>query len=107
MLFFSIIQELCHNQEQKGCIKNISVDYFHCLPKCEGIDVISYNEIKILDNEDWMKQISHLTYMSLKSTYENDPEFKGFISKLSNQYKKYKDTNQLKLESKKSFILIK
>ena len=106
MLFFSIIQELCLNQEQKGCIKNISVDYFHCLPKCDGIDVISYNEIRILDNEDWMKQISQLTYMNLLSTYENDPQFKDFISKLSNQCKKYKDTKHLKLESKKSFILI-
>ena len=53
-----------------------------------------------------MKQISQLTYMNLLSTYENDPQFKDFISKLSNQYKKYKDTRHLKLESKKSFNLI-
>ena len=47
-----------------------------------------------------MKQISQLTYMNLLSTYENDPQFKDFISKLSNQCKKYKDTKHLKLESK-------
>ena len=99
-------QELCHNQEQKRCIKNNSVDYLDCLPQCEGIDVISYNEIKILDNEDWMQQISQLTRLNLKTTYENDPEFKRIILKLSHQYKQYKDTNQLKLESKKCLIFI-
>ena len=53
---------------------------------------IKENEFEILDNEKFVKQISRLTDVTLRSKYENDPDLIEFISKLSNQYKTYKES---------------
>ena len=87
----------------------MKVDYSNCLPKCEGIDVISYNEIILKDNKKLVKKFSKISKIVLKSNFENDPELNQFISKLSDQYNEYKGSFKFPLDLKsknKKFNLI-
>ena len=78
----------------------MKVDYSNCLPKCDGIDVISYNEITPEDNTKLVQQFSKVSEIILQSNFENDPEINLFISKLSDQYNEYKGSFQFPMELK-------
>ena len=60
------------------------------MPKCDGIDVISYNEVTPEDNTKLAKWVSKMSEVTLQSNFENDPQLNSIISKLSDQYNKYK-----------------
>ena len=81
-------------------MKHLKVDNSNCLPKCDGIDVISYTEVTPEDNTKWAKKISELSDFSLKSNFENDPEHNAYISKLSDQYNEYKGSFEWSTEPK-------
>ena len=78
----------------------MKVDYSNCLPKCDGIDVISYNEITPEDNTKLVQEFSKVSEIILQSNFENDPEINLFISKLSDQYNEYKGSFQFPMELK-------
>ena len=80
----------------------MKVDDSNCLPKCDGIDVISYNEVTPEDNTKWAKRISIMSEITLESGFENDPELNAHISKLSDQYNKYK--GKYVFPTKKDFV---
>ena len=54
------------------CVKTIDVDSFQCASKCEGMDIISYNEYAV--------------------NYQIKPKLTRYITQLSNYYNKYKES---------------
>ena len=81
-------------------MKNLKFDESNCLPKCDGIDVISYNEVTPEDNTKWAKRFSVISEITLGSNFENDPELNAYISKLSDQYSTYKGSFEWPTELK-------
>ena len=70
------MQDLCFTPDQLKCIQNSKVDFSKCSDKCEGMDVISYDKEEI-DSEFIRKSKKNL-------------QLTKYISKLSDQYNKYK-----------------
>ena len=50
--------------------------------------MISYKDPQ--DNKNLLQQFSKMSEILLHTNFENDPELNSFISKLSDQYNKYK-----------------
>ena len=68
----------CITQEQLNCVKSMEVDYSECLKKCEGLDIISYNEYEIYSK------------LNRFVNFDGNPKLTRYISKLSSQYNNYK-----------------
>ena len=83
-LSFSIRQDqeedLCITKEQLNCVNTVRVDYSECLKKCEGLDIISYNEFEVDSKLNRFVQ------------FDSNPKLSKYISKLSTLYNRYKGT---------------
>ena len=71
-------------------MKNINIDFSKCSDKCEGMDIITYDQIEI--DSKMARAFSKLYSKEFKSRFEKNPTLTRYISKLSDQYNKYKET---------------
>ena len=84
------LQDLCSTEDQLDCVQNIKVDFSACSDKCEGMDVISYNENEI--DSKMARSVSNLYKKFYKKAFNKNPTLTRYISKLSDKYNKYKET---------------
>ena len=91
------VKILCTTEKQLECVENISLDKSNCYHECEGMEIISYNEFEIVsDVFMYSKQISNVAifdtkYFKIFDTKPNEnTKLLKTISKLSDQYNKYK-----------------
>ena len=96
-----VIQDLCLTQEQIQCVKETKVDISECYIKCEGMDVISYNEYEV--DSELTRYISKLAGHAKFTKYEANPQLHKHISKLSKKYKEYKGAYEFSPEFKAKF----
>ena len=91
-------------KDQINCAANIKVDTSGCPNKCEGMDIISYNEIE-LDS----KLTRRITSLSLKndlSRFQMDPNLDKSIIKLTKQYANYKNSYNFSSEFRSIQLLL-
>ena len=80
-------------KDQLQCVEYLSADYSKCLPKCEGMEIISYNEHEIDSYlSRYLLGLSNTVIGSQKlyRKYDSNSKLTKLMSKLSNQYQKYK-----------------
>ena len=53
--------------EQLLCVENIKVDYSMCTNKCEGLEIISYDELDV--DSKWTRSLTKILKI------EKDPKF--------------------------------
>ena len=90
-------------KEQLQCVNGTKVDNSQCYIKCEGMDVISYNEYEF--DSELTRYISKLSGHVKFSKYEANPKLHNHISILSKQYRDYKKSYKFKDEFKAKFYL--
>ena len=71
-------------------MQNLEVDFSKCSDKCEGMDVISYDQVETDTKID--KKLSMVLELLGKSGFDKNPKLTRYISKLSDQYDRYKET---------------
>ena len=77
-------QNLCLTHAQLNCSKSLKVDFSECFNKCEGMEVISY------DREEIDSMLSKtLSKNGIK--FDKNPILTRQVSKLSDQYNRYKE----------------
>ena len=81
----------------------MKIDFSKCFVKCEGMDIISYNEYEIPSKLS--KMVSPVYKELHKSKFEKYQTLNRYISKLSDQYNNYKEVNHSHTKSKLSFFL--
>ena len=98
-------ENLCLNKIQKNCIKNIEINDFQCFKKCEGMDIVSYDEVEL--NSPVVKYLSKLSDINIFDQkffdiFEANPEWTNHVAKLSEEYRKITDGYEFptKLKSK-------
>ena len=84
------MQDPCSTVDQLKCVQNIDYDFSKCSDKCEGMDVISYNENEI--DSKMTRSMSKLYKRFYKTALDKNPTLTRYISKLSDKYNKYKET---------------
>ena len=84
------MQDLCLTPDQLKCAQNLEVDLSKCSDKCEGMDVISYNQFETDTKID--RKLSMLLELHKQSGFDKNPKLTRYISKLSDQYDRYKET---------------
>ena len=65
-------------------MKSIKVDFSKCSVKCEGLDVLSYNEF-IIDSK-MTRSLSKLYKRFYHIKFDKNPILTKYLSKLSDQY---------------------
>ena len=73
-----VSKDLCLTPEQLQCVNKTKVDNSDCYIKCEGMDVISYNEYEVDSELTRQRHILKLSrmYNEYKGSYEFTTEFK-------------------------------
>ena len=84
-------QKLCLSEEQLICQQHVKVDFNDCSSKCEGLDIISYNKEET-DSEIARQLLLSFAQLKRKFDYVKNPALMRKISKLSDQYNRYKET---------------
>ena len=72
-------------KKQKNCIKNITVDYSDCLPKCSGMDVVSFDKNDL---------ILKLGLGGIQYDWSKDLDLEKEISQYSDRYQNYKENSK-------------
>ena len=67
---------------QLNCVRNVDVDYSECSNKCEGLEIIGYDELEV--DSMWTRSVSNLVKT------EKDPNLNRKMRMFSDQYSKYK-----------------
>ena len=88
--FKTDFENLCSTVDQLKCVQNLKVDFSECSVKCEGMDIISYDQFEI--NSKIARLISKLNKRFYDKEFDKNPALTRYISKLSRQYTNYKDT---------------
>ena len=91
-----IFQDLCITTEQLQCVNGTKVDDSECYNKCEGMNVISYNEYEV--DSELTRHISKLSGHAKISKYVANPKLNNHISKLSKIYREYKGAYEFSAE---------
>ena len=73
--------------DQLKCMKTLNVDFSQCYNRCEGMEIISYNQLEV--DSMMAKTLSKLNQYLFNS---KKPTLTKHILKLSNQYNRYKET---------------
>ena len=73
-----------------NCREALRADFSKCFKKCEGMDIISYNKEEI--DSKMTGILSKVHKLLFISGFDKDPTFTKYVSRLSNQYDKYKET---------------
>ena len=68
--------------EQLKCVENVEIDYSTCTNKCEGLEIIGYDELDV--DSKWTRSLAKILKI------EKDPKLARNMELFSEQYRKYK-----------------
>ena len=88
-LFFIPFKDLCITENQVNCASNFTNIPYDCYGKCEGMDIISYDVLEIAPK--MATALSRLYEDRFTSKFDQNPALTKYISKLAEQYNKYKE----------------
>ena len=69
------------NSEQLKCVENVEIDYSTCTNKCEGLEIIGYDELDV--DSKWTRSLTKILKI------EKDPKLARNMELFSEQYRKY------------------
>ena len=84
------------------CLNTLEVDFSKCNNKCEGLDIISYNQLEL--ESKLTETLSNFLEAFRRPRFDKNPTLTKYISKLSHEYNKYKDTYDFPSKNKGRYM---